>query len=104
MQLHLAMVQLPSNSEDAMQLATWLHGLPLPARSPRLFLALRCAAYILNKQVSNGLGMGHHHSDIGSDPQYFLCAVILSIFLVKWLLLMAGIVHEQTIQGKQLIL
>lgn len=40
--------------------------------------------------------------DIDTDPQGFLCAVRLSVFLVKWLLLMAGIDHEQTLTGKQL--
>lgn len=102
MQLHLAIGQFPSTSQDATQLATWLHNLPLPARSPRLFPALRCAAYILNEQVSIGLGIRNSPLDIDADPQGILCAVRLSIFLVKWLLLMAGTDHEQTVTGKQL--
>lgn len=102
-QLHLAIGQLPSSSKDATQLATWLHNLPLPARNPRVFPALRCAAYILNEQVSIGLGVRNCPLGIGADPKDFLCAVRLSIFLVKWLLLMTSIVHEQTATGKQLV-
>lgn len=102
-ELHLATGQFPSSSQDATQLATWLHNLPLPTRSPRLFPALRCAAYILNEQVSSGLGMKNCPLDIDADPQYFLCAVRLSIFLVKWLLLITNIVHEHAATGKQLV-
>lgn len=103
MELHLSIGQFPSPSQDATQLATWLQDFPLPARSPQLLPALRCAAYALNEQVSMGLGMRDCLSDIGADPQAFLCLVRLSVFLIKWLLLMAGIVDEQTVTGKQVV-
>lgn len=41
--------------------------------------------------------------DVRADPQGFLCLMRLSILLIKWLLLMAGIVDEQTVTGKQLV-
>lgn len=104
MELHLTLGQLPSHSQDASQVATWLQDLPHPSRSPQLLPALRCAVYALDEQVSMGLGMRDCLLDIGADPQGFLCLVRLSIFLTKWLLLMAGIVDEQTIRGKQLVL
>lgn len=104
MQLHLAAGPHPSASQDSTQLATWLHNFPLPARSPRLLPALRYAASMIREQVSTGLGMRSSPSDIGTDPQDFLCAVRLSVFLVKWLLLMACVPNEQPATGKQLVL
>lgn len=104
MQLHLAAGPHPSASQDSTQLATWLHNFPLPARSPRLLPALHYAASMIRQRVSTGLGMRSSHSDIGTDPQDFLCAVRLSVFLVKWLLLMAYVPHEQPSTGKQLVL
>lgn len=103
MELHLTIEQLPSPSQDATGVASWLQNLPLPARSPQILPALRCAAYALNEQVSMGLGVRDCLLDISSDPQGFLCLVRLSIFLTKWLLLMADIVDEQTVTGKQLV-
>ncbi|KAH8762546.1 hypothetical protein F5883DRAFT_560689 [Diaporthe sp. PMI_573] len=94
MELHLNTGQFPSPSQDSAQLATWLQDLPFPAQSPQLFPALRCALYALNEQVSMGLGLRSCPLDIGADHQGFLSTVRLSIFLVKWLQLMAGIVHE----------
>lgn len=41
--------------------------------------------------------------NIGADPQGFLCAVGLPIFLVKWLLVVAGSIHEQSATGKQIV-
>lgn len=104
MELHLSIGQFPPPSQDATQVATWLQNLPIPDRSPQLLPALRCAATALNEQVSMGLGLRHCLSDIGADPQGFLCLVRLSRFLTKWLLLMAGIADEQIIKGKQLVL
>lgn len=101
-QLHLAIGQCSSTSQDATQLATWLHSLPPPARSHRMFPALRCAAHLLSEQVSNGLGMRNSPLGIDTDPQGFLCTVRLSIFLVKWLLVIAGIDHEHSVTDKQL--
>lgn len=103
MELHLSIGLFPSPSQDATQVATWLQNLPIPDRSPQLVPALRCAATALNEQVSMGLGMRDCLSDIGADPQGFFCLVRLSIFLIKWLLLMTGIVDEQTVTGKQLV-
>lgn len=100
---HLTLGQFPSPSQDATQVATWLQDLPLPTRSPQLLPALRCAVYALHEQVPMGLGMRDCLLDISADPQAFPCLVRLSIFLIKWLLLMAGIVDEQTVTGKQLV-
>lgn len=104
MELHLTIGQLPSPLQDATQVATWLQDLPLPARSPQLLPPLRCAVYALDEQVSMGLGMRDCFFDIGADLQGSLCLVRLSTFLTKWLLLMASIVDEQTVKGKQLVL
>lgn len=103
MELHLCMGQFASPSQDATQVATWLQHLLPPARSSQLLPALHCAAYALNEQVSMGLGMRDSLSDVGADHQGFLCLVRLSIFLTKWLLLMTGIVDEQTVIGKRLV-
>lgn len=103
MELHLPAGQFPSLSQDATRVATWLQSFPLPARSPQLLPALRCAAYALNEQVSIGLGLRNCPLDVSADPQGLLCLVRLSIFLTKWLLLMTGIVDEQTVTGKQLV-
>lgn len=103
MELYLSIGQLPSPSQDATHVATWLQSFSLPARSPHLLPALHCAAYALNEQVSIGLGMRNCPLDVTADPQGFLCLVRLSIFLTKWLLLMAGIVDEQTVTGKHLV-
>lgn len=102
MELHLNIGQLPSPSQDSTQVAAWLQNFPLPARSPQLLPALRCAAYALNEQVSMGIGMRDYLSDLGAGPQGFLCLARLSLFLVKWLLLMRAIVDEQIVTGKQL--
>ncbi|KAI7781488.1 uncharacterized protein LA080_014664 [Diaporthe eres] len=48
--------------------------------------------------VSNGLGVRNSPLDIDTDPQGFLCTVRLSIFLVKWLLVIAGIDHEHSVK------
>lgn len=104
MELHLTIGQFPSPLQDATQVATWLQDFPLPTRSPQLLPALRCAVYALDEQVSMGLVMRDCLLNISADPQGFLCLVRLSIFLTKWLQLMAGNFDEQTVTGKQLVL
>jgi hypothetical protein len=101
MQLHLDIEHFPTTSYNAVDLAAWLHDLPLPARQLQLLPALHSAVHMLEQQISRGLGMHDFLFNLGADPQGFLCVVRLPIFLVKWLLLIAGSVHEQSATGKQ---
>lgn len=103
-QLHLNIGKLTLASQDSTQLAAELYELPWPSQSARISLALRCAVDILDTQLSTGLGTSNSSWCIGTDYQDFLCAVKSLIFLVKWLLLMAATVNEQSITGKQLSL
>lgn len=59
---------------------------------------------MLDEHMSRGLVTNNYPFNIGVDPHGFLCAVTLPIFLVKWLLLMADSIHEQSATGKQLVL
>lgn len=56
---------------------------------------------MLGAQVARGLGVDKHSFNVGIDPQSFLYVTRLPIFLIKWLLLLRGSVHDHSATGKQ---